>query len=141
MWVLMEQDGAVWAETTDGGLLKQLFGFYPTLHDARILEVEIDRNSDSLTITVDYCDNVGEDRTQELSARIRLEWHGIITFDLPLGELELLSIDFKRHNQYIETNLETWPGVHGTVVSDSFEAVLVQVSPGDPDERAWIRYK
>ena len=68
----MTNDDAVWAETTDGGLLKQLFGFYPTLHDARILSIDIDRASDRIQMVVDYADVVGDDDGQELSARIRL---------------------------------------------------------------------
>ncbi len=77
----MLNDDVVWAETTDGGLLRQLFGYYPTLHDAVILEVEIDRASDRVAIIVDYNDMIGEDVTQHLSVRIRLEWHGVVSLE------------------------------------------------------------
>lgn len=137
----MSNEDAVWAETTDGGLLRQLFGYYPTLHDARMLSIDIDRTTDSIKMVVDYNDMVGDDDDQELAARIRIEWHGITSFQLPLGDIDLVSLDFDRKGNQIETTVETWPGVFGAVVSDSVEAILVQIDPNDPEERSWIRYR
>jgi hypothetical protein len=137
----MANEDAVWAETTDGGLLKQLFGYYPTLHDARMLSIEIDRAEDTIHMVVDYNDMVGDDDDQELSARIRIEWHGITSFEVPLGDIDLVSLDFSRQGNQIETSIETWPGVFGTVISDTVEAILVQIDPGEADERSWLRYR
>ena len=134
-------DETIWAETTDGGLLRQLFGFYPTLHDAMILSVDIDRPSDQIVMVVDYSDSTDGEDPNQLTARIRLEWSGITSFSLPLGDEDLLSLDFSRQGDQIVTTLETWPAVFGTVVSDTFEAVLVQIDPGDFDGRSWIRYR
>ena len=90
--------------------MRQLFGYYPTLHDAVIVEVQIDRETDSVVMVLDYSDSIGDDPTQELSARIRLEWHGVVLFEIPLEDRDLLSLDFGRRDDYIVTNLETWPG-------------------------------
>lgn len=133
-------DDAVWAETTDGGLLKQLFGYYPTLHDAKILSIDIDRASDRIAMVVDYNDMIGEDHTQQMSVRIRLEWKGITNFELPLGDKDLIGLDFGRQENQIVTSIETWFGVFGKIVSDTVEATLVQMDPGDGDEMSWIRY-
>lgn len=137
----MSNEDAVWAETTDGGLLKQLFGYYPTLHDAKILSLEIDRPSDRIHLVVDYNDMIGDDHSQHLSARIRLEWHGIESFDLPIGDEDLYSLDFGRQGNRILTRFETWPGVFGMVVSDTVEAILVQIDPGESDGRPRLRYQ
>ncbi len=133
-------DETVWAETTDGGLLKQLFGFYPTMHDATILSINIERPSDRITMVVDYSDGVGDDDRQELAARIRFQWQGIISFEIPLGDEDLLSLQFGREGDFIVTYLETWPAVFGKVVSETVEAILVQIDPGDYDGRSRIRY-
>jgi len=136
----MTNDDAVWAETTDGGLLKQLFGFYPTLHDAVILSVAIDRDADIVHMVVDYRDMIGEDDTQHLSARIRLEWHGIESVELPFAERDLYFLDFGRKGDQIVTTIEMTGGI-GTVISDSVEAILVQIDPGEADETPWLRLK
>ena len=134
-------DDSIWAETTDGGLLRQLFGYYPTLHDAAILSIDIDRPSDRIVMVVDYSDYLAQDDEKEFSARIQLEWSGIKSFELPLGDEDLLSLDFSREGDQIVTNLETWPAVFGKVVSDTFEAILVQIDPSDYEGRSRIRYR
>jgi hypothetical protein len=141
MGVEMSQEDAVWAETTDGGLLRQLFGYYPTLHDATVVSIEIDRAADRMEMVLDYEDMVGEDVTQHLCARIRLQWDGIESFDLPLGYEDLMGLDFGRKGERILTTLEVWPGVFGSVVSDSVEAILVQMDPGESDGKPHLRLK
>lgn len=135
----MNNDDAVWAETTDGGLLRQLFGYYPTLHDAKILSIQFDPANDRVAMVIDYTDTVGEDLDQHLSVRIRLEWQGIVSLELPLAEVDLMGVDFDRNGTNIVTKIDTCGG-SGKVVSERLQAVLVLVDPGEADEVSWIRY-
>jgi hypothetical protein len=140
----MEEHDAVWAQTTDAGLLQQLFGHYPTMHDAVVRQIDLTGFPLRITMVVDYTDLVeGPNGLPQdgLSARFRLEWGGVTSFDFPLGDEDLLSLDLARQGTRIVTTLETWPGVFGTIVSDTFEAVLMQMEPGPDDERTWIRYE
>lgn len=140
---MKEEHDAVWAQTTDGGLLQQIFGHFPTMHDAVIREINLSSHPLAITLVLDYTDLVeGPNSLPEdgLSARMRLQWTGVTTFDFPLGDEDLLSLDLDRQGDRIVTTLETWPGVFGTIVSDTFEAILMQVDPGPDDDRAWIRY-
>ena len=136
----MADQEAVWAETTDGGLLKQLFGYYPTLHDAVLLSINIDRAADSVEIVVDYNDMLGDDHTQHLSVRIRLEWHGIDSMDLPLDCRDFYDLQFSRKGHQILTTIGTDSG-QISVVSDSVEAILVRLDPGDHDDGPQLRYR
>ena len=137
----MSDADAVWAETTDGGLLKQLFGSYPTLHDALVVSIEMDRASDTAQITVDYEDVSDEDDTQLLSARIRLEWQGVEALEIPLGYDDMFGLSFRRSGDKIRTDIEMWPGIFGYVISDTVEAVLIQLDPGDPAGPPVLRYR
>ena len=131
----------VWAETTDGGLLRQLFGHYPTLHDASIRMISIDRKADMIAMTVDYRDSVGVDDRQTLAVSIRLEWRGVESMDLPIDETNVFGLDFERDGAKVVTNLEVYPGVFGKIVSETVEAVLVQVDSARTDDRPWIRMR
>ncbi len=137
----MSDEEAVWAVTTDGGLLRQLFGYYPTLHDSVIVSVEIFRASDRIELTVDYSDMAEEDDRELLSARIRFEWTGIELFDFPLGFEDLYGISFSKSGDKIRTDLEMWPGIFGAVISETVEAVLLQLDPGEPDISPILRYR
>lgn len=140
----MSDQEAVWAQTTDGGLLHQLFGYYPTLHDAVIRTITFGGDL-WVSMIVDYRDSMegGDAPTvnDDLAARIRLEWTGVREFSFPLGDENLLNLNLSRRGDLIETTLETWPDTFGTIVSETFEAVLMQVDPGPVDERARIRFE
>lgn len=136
----MENHDAVWAETTDGGLLRQLFGYYPTLHDSRIVSVTLDRRQDRLTIVFDYRDHIENEPTQELAVRVQMEWMGIQSVELPLGETDLLSLHFEPQGDFLRTTLETWPGVFGTIVSERVEVVLLQADAIPQEDVPFLRY-
>lgn len=130
---------AIWAETTDGGLLRQLFGAYPTMHNAVILGLDTDFSTRSITITVHYSDEVGE--ASQMCARINLIWTGVERADLPFADNAMMSLKFARLGNLIVSSIETSPGQFGEIVSESFEAVLKQVDPLDELDVAAVRYR
>src|SRR4051794_31873617 len=129
---------AVWAQTTAGGLLHDLFGYFPTLHDARVRELEFDRAADRLSMTVDYRDIV-TDSDGELTVRMRLEWTGVEQMDLRCYGNDLYHIDLCSADGLIVAEFEQCYGIYGKVSGRVFEVVLLQVDPPEPDadEEHW----
>lgn len=137
----MDEQEAVWAETTDGGLLKQLFGYFPTLHDARIRLLEIDK-SGRVTMTLDYEDQV--EGSPDLRARIRLVWEGVGAMELTLGESDLSGMKIRRAGDLIRSEFEFGIGSFGFIESERFEATLEKLDPppgDDQDDRMTLRYR
>jgi hypothetical protein len=128
----MSDHDAVWAQTTDGGLLQQLFGHYPTVHEALIRAVKLSAAASKLQIVLDYLDTGS--RNEQLKARVCLEWSGVQRFDLPVDLEHIVSLSFRRREAKLVTYLETWPGVFGTIESEGFEAILSQLEPGPSAE-------
>ncbi|MHB8636643.1 MAG: hypothetical protein ACYC96_09240 [Fimbriimonadaceae bacterium] len=122
---------AVWAETVDGGLLHQLFGFYPTLHDATIRSITYSRGMDRLEMTLDYEDEAEGDTP--LRARISIAWTGVQSAKLGIEDNFLTGLRFKRRADQIVTELKTMDGADGEVVSEAVEAKLVALDP-TPEE-------
>lgn len=118
-------DDVVWVDTTDGGLLRQMFGFYPTLHDAKLVCLELNRKDDLLTATVEYVDQP-EGGESVLRVQIELEWRKVKLMNLTIGGTELMAIDFEKKGEDLETRFEWSTGVQGTIVAAEFEARLVQ---------------
>lgn len=141
----MEQRDEVWAETTDGGLLRQLFGYYPTLHDARIRSIAFDPRKDLAELLVDYRDLVeGQPSNSQLNVRIKLTWTKVKRFDLSLGANDIGSMSMRRQGDLIRTEIESGYGVNGFIESEQFEAVLDKLDPLPDDEeedRFSIRYR
>ena len=118
-------EDAIWIETTHGGLLRQLFGHYPTLHNARLTTIEIDRKLDLATAEIDYADETDNDDAI-LRVRIRLEWHGIQTMDLSFQGSEIMAISFEKQGAWIVTRFAPCVGAYGSIVAERFEAILTQ---------------
>jgi len=118
---------AVWAETVDGGLLHQLFGFYPTLHDATIRSISYSRDADRLEMTLDYEDEAEGDTP--LRARISIAWTGVQSAKLGIEDNFLTGLRFKRRGDQIVTHLKTMDQADGEVVSEGVEAKLVALDP------------
>ncbi len=136
----MPQDETAWAETTDGALLKQLFGYYPTLHDARIRRIALSPGSDAVEMTIDYRDTV--DGGESLSVRIILVWEAVRAMELNVSS-NYLSAASIRHTAYgFRADFELAFGTHGFVESERFEARLEKVDPGsvEDEERLSLVY-
>jgi len=110
----------LWADTTDGDLLRHLFGYYPTLHDATITEFVWKAGSRTLTAYVDYDDLAedGEYAGQEVSVQIALIWTGVTRASLPMEEYSIIDFGFRlRADQ-----LETW----WTVFNDQYSVTAAR---------------
>jgi hypothetical protein len=126
----MQESDAVWAETTDGGMLRQLFGYYPTLHDAVIRVLRYERAGDRLVMEVVYTDLAqGETDEQNLTVAMELVWEGLKEAKLRLDANDLTGMDLRRAGDHIRTDFELSFGTHGHVVSERFEVRLRQVEP------------
>ncbi len=127
-------DEAVWIETTDGGLLRQLFGHYPTLHNARLTSIEVDRSRDCVLADVEYCDE-SEPGETPLRVRMRLEWHGIKSMDFRFQGSEIMAVSFGKVGPYLETRFAPCSGAQGSIVAEKFEAILTQAQalPSDSE--------
>lgn len=124
---------AVWAETGDGGLLHQLFGYYPTLHDATIQSVSYSRAADRLEMILDYEDEAEGDAP--LRARISLTWTGVESALLGMEDRSLMSLRFRRAGGKIVTRLKTLDQTDGEVVAEGVEARLVALGPDAGDDK------
>jgi hypothetical protein len=126
------EEAAVWSQTTDGGLLHDLFGNYPTLHDARVRSIDIDRAADRVSMMVDYAD-MPDEGEGDLKVRMSLVWSEVRSLDLNLRENHLHQVDMRAKDGAIVVEFEQAFGIGGKIVAERFEAILVQVDPPELD--------
>jgi hypothetical protein len=134
-------DDAVWVDTTDGGLLKQLFGHYPTLHQARICAIDIDRGKDLIAAEVEYADET-DAGDAPLRVRMRLEWRGVRSLDMSFQGVEVMDIHLDRQDGLIATVLAPCTGAQGLILAERFEAILTEAQALPSDSEALrLRYR
>ena len=133
---------SVWETTSDGALLKQLFGYWPTMHDASVLSIDVIQADRRVNIVLDYVDLV-QDEQDELRVRVRMEWEGVKELDLPMGELDLGSMSFGSQGDLIRTGLDFGMDGAGHILAERVEAFLMQVDPlpESRDELPRLKYR
>lgn len=134
-WV--SEHEAVWAETTGGGLLRDLFGHYPTLEDARIRSLSY--SGDWAEMHIDYRET---EEGAELAVKITLTWAGQVRADLEVEGNELLSMRLLKRGGLVRAEFETGVGVFGFVEGERFDARLEKLDPpkeGDEVFRMRVR--
>ncbi len=121
---------AVWAETSSGGMLRDLFGASPTLHDARVRQIRFESETKRLEMLVDYEDE-GED-LPPFRVLIRLIWSGVRRASFSHYENWLYGVGFRMLPEGgMRTDFDQGIGLHGFVEADDFEATMEQASPKD----------
>lgn len=138
----MDENDAVWVEMPEGGLLRDLFGFWPTFHNAVLRSVEFDPASERLLMTVDYADEA-VDGDSELEVVVEFIFGGVQSVDLGLRGNDVDQIRFRKRSDFIETNMEFCDGSEGKIVSETVDASVKRLDPGpgDSDETVRLIYR
>lgn len=131
----------VWGETTDGGLLKELFGQFPTLRESRLSDITFVPRDDAIELLVDYTDAVHEG-PDSLSVRIRMVWKGIQGLSLPVSDGYVSNLTLQRRGDLIRAEFEFGFEQFGYIESESLEAKLEKVDPlVEGDKPIVLRYR
>jgi len=131
----------VWGETTDGGLLKELFGKFPTFREAKLSEITFVPRDDAIELVVYYTDKSPEG-SDSLSVRIRMVWQGIQSLSLPLSDGYLSNLTLRRRGDLIRAEFEFGFEQFGFIESEKLEAKLEKVDPLIEDEKPiLLRYR
>ena len=133
-------DDAVWRESADSEVLRSLFGYLPTLHDARIRAIEIEWKTRTVVLVVDYSD-VPEGGAREIDVRLRISFFEVSQLDLPLEAIDILDFKVKKVREGVETRALMSGGDWLVILSSGLEISLERVGPevGGTDARLVLR--
>ena len=95
----------VWQKIAGSEKLHEIYHYYPTLHDARVVKVDCNFDKREVDVTFYYSDMVGEDANTIASTLITLCWQNLIEADFSCDDNDMYHMELK-------------------FVDDNFEAVL-----------------
>jgi hypothetical protein len=133
----LEETRAIWEITPGAAPLFEIYGYWPTLHDAVVRELKIGFAERELTLVVDYSDLVlGREDESDTHTRITMRWFGITESTLRLHNSDLYGIGFTRANGFLETQFEDYCyGLDGTITAEGIEVIHIELSPVHPDDK------
>ena len=130
---MSEERDRIWQSIKGSEKLFEIYGFYPSLHDASITNFEVRFESKEIILTFEYADGVEEVvKTHELDeydgcTQITLSWHGVTESKLRLYSNDIYRFDWELKDQLIETRFSHTYGVDGYILAQRIE--LISVNP------------
>jgi hypothetical protein len=121
---------SVWKEISGAEDLINIYGYYPTLHDACVVDIQVQFEDKSLYIVFEYCDLVQKPGVEEESecTLIGIRWKDVVKSDLKIDGNDIDDIDFRKIGDFIETKFSLCFGIYGSILARTIEVVRLDGS-------------
>ncbi len=134
------QTNDIWQQISGAKQLREIYGYFPTLHDAVVKNIDIRFDSRDVILAVEYNDLVEKspetiERKDIATTRFHICWREVQKAKLDLYAEDLYGVEFSQAGDFIETRFEDSAfGFDGFIVSRSIEILeLEQIF--EPDEQ------
>ncbi|MDQ6788252.1 MAG: hypothetical protein M3033_15715 [Acidobacteriota bacterium] len=124
----------IWKQIKGSEQLFKIYKYFPTLHDARIKNIDINFEIKEFTLTVDYWDYI-EKPGDGVLTRITIVWSNILKATFNWYAEQLIGMKFEKTGDFIKATFEEYSsGFYGEIISSSIEIRKVEIEPKESDE-------
>lgn len=109
----------IWQTIERSDELLQRYGYYPTLHDALVLDIDLNAENRSVSLTFEYSDLDVNDKS--VRTKLRIGWTDVLKLELCLYGNDVSRIAFRRTENGLITEFEQSFGIHGSIESGGIE--------------------
>src|SRR5438445_4796498 len=92
----------IWEKVKNSEKLFEVYGYFPTLHDATIKRIDVNLEDRSFSLTVDYNDLVAESEHSG-STRFTIRWKNVKSAKFNWYAEDLFGMDFQKEGDVIRT--------------------------------------
>ncbi|MEP6788482.1 MAG: hypothetical protein ABJB40_08625 [Acidobacteriota bacterium] len=124
---------SVWENIRGSEALLKIYGYYPTLHDAYVVGMQIQFETRSLYMLFEYSDLVQRPGADEETANrlIGIRWGKVATSELRIYANDIYDMEFSRVGDFIETTFMSSFSICGSIRSQEIQVDLVDDSKRD----------
>lgn len=129
-----EETNLIWKSVKGAKDLFDLYGYYPTLHDASITNFDINFIDRQLTLTFEYRDVIEREINNlvntdiELTTIIVVRWSGVSKSTFELNHNDIYEMSFQKSGKQIHTLFPQSSGINGHIMSENIEVISVEKS-------------
>lgn len=131
----------IWKTVKGAEKLFEIYGYYPTLHDAVIENIIINFEKKEFRLTVWYSD-LTEPDDKSGSTRFTIGWRNVQKADFDWYDKDLLGMKFSKSGEFIKTKFRDYGfGFDGELISGEIEIVDIEIEPEkDENNRGIIKF-
>lgn len=117
----------IWQQISGAEQLRDIYGYFPTLHDAVVQNIDIRFESREVILTFRYNDLVEKsadaiESQDSATTRFQICWREVERAKLGLYGEDIIGVSFSRNADFIETRFENYAfGFDGFIVARSIE--------------------
>jgi hypothetical protein len=131
----------IWKQIKGAEQLFEIYGYFPTLHDAIIEKIETNFEKKELQLTFYYADST-EDEEKSGLTRFTIIWRNVQKADFNWYGVDLMGMKFSRHGEFYKTKFREYGfGFDGELVSGEIEILGIEIEPvKDENNRGTIKF-
>ena len=131
-----EEHEEVWRSISGSDRLYDIYGYFPTFHDAKIRKINVSFDRKKIALVLLYSDLRGDSISREsIKVQTEIGWIGVREADLKWYSEYLYGVKFARHGSEIRTSLTPYSfGCDGDITSTTVEIRSVEIIPKDVKE-------
>jgi hypothetical protein len=131
-----EETRSIWKTIKGSKELFDLYGYYPTLHDACLTNIDLNFERKEVVLTFEYADLVGDKPIisavdNSLATKIMIRWSLVSEAQLLLDGTDVYDMGFQKLGNKIKTEFSQGFGIGGHIIAKSIELVSVEPSARD----------
>lgn len=128
-----EEKILIWKTIEGSQELFDLYGYYPTLHDACVTDFDVSFEEKKIVLTFEYSDLVGDEPEtgpgdESLATRIVMCWNAVAEAKLQKYNNDIYDIAFQKIDGNIKTEFSRSYGIGGYIISENIGVISVEES-------------
>lgn len=127
-----DKNKEAWEQIPNSEQFLELYGYYPTLHDAFTVNFELDFKNREITIAFEYTDLIEKTENKsskdEMSTKIVMRWTKILDAVLNQSyEGNVCHLELEKTENSFRTVFEGYLSLNGEIISKEIEIVSVEI--------------
>lgn len=128
-----QERALVWQKIEGSEKLHEIYGYYPTFHDASVIKVDCDFDKNEVSVTFYYSDMVGKDVDNIATTLITLCWQNLVEANFSLHSNYIYHTELKFDGEKFEA-IFSGTDFEGQLLSKNIKVSKVIV---EPDTSEW----
>jgi hypothetical protein len=131
----------IWKQIKGAEPLFEVYGYFPTLHDAVIETIGVNFEKKEFRLTVRYSD-LTEENDKSGHTRFTICWRNVQNADFNWYGEDLYSMKFSKDGEFIKTKFTEYsPGFDGELIAGEIEILNIEIDPEkDENNRGIIKF-